>query len=495
MNRTEKNIQNFKAIELIKTFSILEVKRFGRFLQSPYHNNNQDLIVLFDFLRPLYPAFGQAKLNRPKIWKALFKTKPFQAIKFKKIFSELNLLAEEFIVFENLKSNKREEQKQLIAALKPRHFKRFVKESEILIKEIKAKKAYQSQDDFLDLHLLYQDLWHHIEWEKHQVSQKELLAAHEALVTYLDFNKVRTISEIETRKKFLNLNSFNYPDTLKNITEKNITEKNIPLSLFNNFLKFERNPTWDAYLILKQLIIENYQLLDKEIIQDGITHLNNYLMSQLSKDKLGLETEIFDLLKWAADNRIFINNGSIYENLFSTTIIFAIKNKQIAWAETYLKNNEQYLKSANKYLVLGYLKAGLAYTEHKFEEVIISLITLQPSHQIQYYFFFKSLITRAYFELILKERYEYQESLLNELNAFEKGVRRNRKFSKARKENYLNYIKILRQLSAILFLKENRKTRLLNLEIKAKKLNHLDKRQWLIEKIEFLQKKIAVTKI
>lgn len=488
MNRTEKSIQNFKAIELIKTFSSLEMKRFGRFLQSPYHNNNQDVVILFDFLRPLYPAFDQAKLNRPKIWKVLFKTKPFQAIKFKKLFSELNLLAEEFISIESLKSNKRAQQKQMITALKPRHFKRFVKASGVLIEEIAEKGAYQSQADFLDLHLLYQDLWHHIEWEKHQVNQKELLAAHEALVTYMDFNKVRTVSEIETRKKFLNLSDYTYPESLKGIIEKKISQKNQHYILYYNLLNFVKKPNRDDYVFLKTQIFENHTFLNRTLLQDCLIHLNNYLSNEIALGKSDLQKEMFFLLKWAGEQNTFVNDGKILEAVFSNTVIMSIKNQQFVWAENYIIQNEKYLKSINKELVLGYLKASLAYFKKKFLTVISILIKLQPSHQVQYYFFFKSMMTRSLFELILQGELVYQESLFNELDAFEKGIRRNRKFSENRKGSYLNFIKILRQLIPLFVIKENRSHKLFMLKTKIDKLSSLAQRTWLLDKIDFLQK-------
>ena len=67
-----------------------------------------------------------------------------------KLFSELNKLAEEFIIIEQIKSDKGIQQRQLIAALKSRYFKRFVKESQGLIQEIKERAAYKTQRDFLD---------------------------------------------------------------------------------------------------------------------------------------------------------------------------------------------------------------------------------------------------------------------------------------------------------------------------------------------------------
>lgn len=491
MNRTEKSIKKFKAIELIKTFSGVEIKRFGRFLQSPYHNTNEDLVQLFSYLRSLYPAFDANKLTRPKIWKKLYKSIPFQSIKFKKLFSELNLLAEEFIIIENLKGDKRNQQKQLIAALKTRSFKRFFKESHNLIKEIKAKKEYQNQEDFLDLHLLYKGAWHHIEREKHKANYEDLLVAHETLIHYVEFSKIRAISELESMKKILNLEVLTFPDSLKVMEKKELAHENRQFHFLYDCYEFEMKPSRQSYFSLKKQIYDDCHLLNRTYLQVGILHLHNYMTKEVAIGKIGLKKEIFDLLKWAADNNIFLENNYIQEGIFSNTVIYAIKNEETSWAEDYIKNNEQYLKTSYSDLLIGYLKASIAFVSKRFEDVSVLLATLQPSNHIQYYFYFKSLITRAYFELFLMGKIEYLESLLSELEVFDKGIRRNRKFTEVRRRNYLNYVKILKKICKFQATNKYSGNSLLKLRDEVVKLSPLAQRNWLIEKIDFLLEKAA----
>lgn len=481
-----KKIDNFKLIALLKTFSSLEIKRFSRFLQSPYHNNKALLITLFEVIRPFYPSFAEPKFDRQKIWKGVYGTKSFNAEVFKKIFFELNALAESFLVIEQVKNNQRTKDKLLIAALKPRHFVRFEKESKALISKIKAKKALQLQDDFLDLHLLQRDLWYHIEKEKHQADNTELEENYFYLYTYSAFEKIKTISELETRKKFLNLQDNTLLLDLNIPIDPTVIHANDTLTLLQQFKDFVNEPNLAAYLKLRDQLLGLKDLPDKGILQDGILHLNNFLASEENKGEISQTAESFELFKWAAEQKVFISNNCIYDQILINTTIFAVKNQQTDWARTYLKEHEIYLKGKDKQLTINYLKAVVCYYEKDFEKVIQLLATLQPGNTFNYYFSIKSILIRALFELITQGHIDYSDTLIAQLDSLEKGLYRNRKFSKTRINSYLNFIKIFRKLYEFFQLPTPTKLIELKKEVTEKPL--LLGRFWFREKMEWLSK-------
>lgn len=63
-----------KVIEMLKTFTPEEFKRFEKFIRSPYFNTAKDTIKLFDLIKTYYPAFDSSALKLDKIAKKL-KTK------------------------------------------------------------------------------------------------------------------------------------------------------------------------------------------------------------------------------------------------------------------------------------------------------------------------------------------------------------------------------------------------------------------------------------
>ncbi|MEM6319533.1 MAG: hypothetical protein AAF960_17810, partial [Bacteroidota bacterium] len=55
MKNHKKTIEKTKLIKLLSSFSSLEWKRFGRFIQSPYHNTNEQIVALYFYLKKAAP--------------------------------------------------------------------------------------------------------------------------------------------------------------------------------------------------------------------------------------------------------------------------------------------------------------------------------------------------------------------------------------------------------------------------------------------------------
>ena len=482
-----KKIGDFKLVALLKTFSNLEIKRFSRFLQSPYHNNKALLITLFEVIRPFYPSFAEPKFDRQKIWKDVYGTKSFNAEIFKKIFFELNALAESFLVIEQVKNNQRIKDKLLIEALNPRNFARFEKESKALISKIKAKKALQLQDDFLDLHLLQRNLWYHIEKEKHQVDNSELAENYYYLYTYSAFEKLKTISEIATRKKYLNTADSPFVLDLKTPIDASVIQSNTTLTLINQFKNFITTPSLSVYLSLRDKLLGLKNVPDRSILQDGILHLNNYLVGEDQKGKLSQINESFELFKWAAEQKIFVVNEYIQEEIMVNTTIFAVINQQTGWATNYINDHKIYLRSKDRALTIKYLRTVVSFAEQDFEKVIQLQATLQPGKAMHYYLSIKSMLTRSFFELLLQGHTHYSDTLIAQLDALEKGLRRNWKFSENRINGYRNFLKVFRKLYALFLLPSQ--NGFLQLEAEISRTAPLIGGAWFRKKVELLKKR------
>lgn len=487
MKSSKKKITQFKLITLLKTFSLLEIKRFGRFLRSPYHNNKEALVILFKVLRPYYPLFDAPTISRLTIWENIFGAIPFDGKLFKKICFELNSLAEEFLIIEEVKNNEQTKSKLLIDVLKSRDYKRFEKESKALIAKIKAKKELMLQDDFLDLHLLYKNLWDHFEKEKHQLDNTDLEANYSYLYTYSAFEKLKTVSELQSTRRFLNINSNQFTLDLDIPVDDKVIESNSNLFLIYQFSLLVSSPSLSLYLQLKDQLLRLKDWPDKRIIQDGILHLNNYLINEDTKGKLSQINEIFELYKWAALQKIFILNGVIHEEIMVNTTIFALRNQQTSWATEYIEGNKQYLKPRNRDLTVNYLKTIVSYAEQDFEKVIELQATIQPGKTMHYYLSIKSILIRSLFELLLKGENHYSDILIAQMDALKSGLLRNQKFSANKIKSYQNFLKLFRKLYSLFLHPEQNRWDQLRLELT--KTSPIIGSPWFNSKLEGLKER------
>lgn len=106
-----------KLYTILRTFSDEEIKRFEKFIISPYHNSGRNLKPLFKYLKKYHPLYPADKLTEIKISKAL-NIKGSSNVKktssqLNVRLSELTTMAKNFAVIEGIMNNKYEYSKNL----------------------------------------------------------------------------------------------------------------------------------------------------------------------------------------------------------------------------------------------------------------------------------------------------------------------------------------------------------------------------------------------
>ena len=202
---SKKTIEKSKLIKLLSTFSSLEWKRFGRFVQSPYHNTNQKVIDLYTILKKAFPFKVLKELEQERIYKKVYGTELFKLSKFQNLCSDVYELASDFIIDVHLNKEKRKKKKLLVDALSERNYELFRGVSQQLIKEVETQEYFLDEDDFLLLFELNTKLHYHIENDTYTDKQPEL----EKMWMYLDaFYEIFTTqlnAETISAKKFINV--------------------------------------------------------------------------------------------------------------------------------------------------------------------------------------------------------------------------------------------------------------------------------------------------
>ncbi|MBL8017965.1 MAG: hypothetical protein JNK43_11885, partial [Ignavibacteria bacterium] len=93
-----------KVITLLRTFSNEEMKSFGDFVNSPYLNSNKKCVKLYKLLKKFSPDFENTKLTREYIYNNIYSDDKYEEWKIRNLLSDMNLLAEKFIIYNGFSS-------------------------------------------------------------------------------------------------------------------------------------------------------------------------------------------------------------------------------------------------------------------------------------------------------------------------------------------------------------------------------------------------------
>jgi hypothetical protein len=94
-----------ELLEILKTFSDHEKKRFGKFLRSDYFNKSPKINRLFNILRKYHPDYNNKKITKLNIYKKLAYNKPFNDSTIRNLLYDLQIIAETYLKIINIERN------------------------------------------------------------------------------------------------------------------------------------------------------------------------------------------------------------------------------------------------------------------------------------------------------------------------------------------------------------------------------------------------------
>ncbi len=467
---SKKTIEKSKLIQLLSTFSSLEWKRFGRFVQSPYHNSNQQLIDLYTILKKAFPFEVLKELEQERIYKKVYGQEKFKLSKFQNLCSDLYELAGDFIIDVHLDKEKRKKKKLLIDALSERNYELFKRENNKLVKEIETQRYFFDEDDFLLLYQLNNKLYHHIARDKFNVNQLELNDTWKNLNAFYDVTKTQLEAENRNKQNILTI-----------IKKSEDTDYNQLKKLFQLATKLHTTKQTDLYFQLKKETLDNWNQLKRKDKTDLLVHLLNFsFINELIQKEFG-HKEALNLYKLGIKDKLFVIDGKMRDIEFFNISMIGFKYESEEWVTNFIEVHKHYLPEKIRIFLVPLAYAYSAIFKNDYEQVINILKDINPSNNLVYLDKIKTLLIRAYFEAVIKENEAYRNPLHYEINSLKKMMERNEKLSSTKIESTNNFLTLTKKLLNLyddksIELKKNH-----SFEILLSQTNPLLLRQWLTE--------------
>lgn len=470
---SKKTIKKTKLIRLLKTFSPLEWKRFGRFVQSPYHNSNQTIIKFFTVLKKLFPFETEEGLEQESVFKKVFGKKEFKSSKFQNLCSDLYGLAEDFLIDVYLQKEKRQRKKVLVDALSERDYELFKGESQKLIQEIETQKWFLGSNDFLLLYKLNDQFHHHLETEKFTSNQIALERTWRYLTAFFENEMAQINAENATAKNFI-------------IREKGTTTINQDKLkiLFLEIAKLHEVKQTELYFTIKENILHNWDFINKKNKTDLLVHLINFSITNEVLQKNFGYTETFQLYKIGVEEKLFIINGNMRDVEFINIGIVGFALKENNWTDQFIENNQNYLSHEVREFLIPLIYAYKANYNQDYALVIELLSTLNPINQLNYLHKIKSLLIRSYFEGILHGKEAYWNPLNHEMESLKKMMLRNNKLSPLKIKGNINFLKLTKKLVNLYWNKKVMFHQIHSFELLLENTKPLLLKDWLKKKFE-----------
>ncbi|NBC06927.1 MAG: hypothetical protein GVY26_07020 [Bacteroidetes bacterium] len=434
-------------VELLKTFSAEDWKRFELFLKSPYFNRSKLLLRLFRFLQRFRPALDSHRLTKERAFAAVYgKKAPYRESKVNDLMYSLKGLAETFLAHQELEvqPDRMKQQLALSLARRPVPYPVFEKAAR------QAVDAVEQQPESLDKHWallwLHQLMYHHLDRPAaHDAPPQDLHRAMEELDQLYLYGKFRYSTELLSRHRYL--------------------EEEPDIFLLHQCLKAVGNGVehhylaklhyWLVRLYSDESNEEAYQqakgLLQRHLRQIGpVEKMSAYLIllnHTIRRSNAGQESWAREMLEWhklGLSEGFLFQRGQILASTFINIVINAAALKEFAFASTFIAKYQAYLKPEEREEAMTMSSAYLFFHQCRYAEANV-LLQRAPDYSIAFKIRAYSLQLRCLYEFY-REDGSYQAPLLSACNRFSYYLKNDANWAASKKKAYHHFIVLLKKI-------------------------------------------------
>lgn len=477
-------MQSSKLLKILKTLSEEEIRRFQKFIRSPYYSYKKHCIPFFEYLRRYHPSYQSSKLNREHVFHHLFPDRQFQSQKMRHVMTDMVNLLEEFLVAEQIRKRDFERQKLLRDAYGERDlYEYFEKSTKEITKELDALPYRNSFYQYESLRNLDQYFFHP-STQKHLVKENYLEQMDMHLDHFFEVSKLKIAAEMAARSNILSKKyQTRYLDTILRLPQ----DRDVPYlekELYSRARNLYVDDNRQQFLQATDLFLQHMPDLH---FNDKVLVFNHLLNFTIRKGNAGYPEYIVDSFKLyqiGITEKILIKNNRITDSTFTNICAAGVKLQHFNWVEqfiaTYAKLLDREVRENAKTLSLAFLYYGKEEFE-KTDDLISKFQFTNPFYQVRG----KILSARALCELFIQDE-TYYELLTANLLAFDKFIRRNKTLGTHNKEVYLSFIQHLKMLINLKVKRQLTAKRKVALQEKINNEKQIINRAWLLQKIDLL---------
>lgn len=481
-----------KLINTLKTFSKEDIRMFGKFIASPFHNNGKNCMPLFIQLRKFYPDFDSDMLTNEILYKKLYPGRKFNKQVMWNLTSAMEKLSREFLEQTALRKNKFIKSELLLSEYGNRkllnNYTRTISEMEELLESGGIDYDYFENKGHLEN---YKQEYYHLTDKVQLMSNSKLKASESQIMLFLrmtvgGLNDMKVLSEYHNFRFDVNIPM----EFAKNLDLKNIAaysrKKNFEYAFLIEIyyhsmmmlLEPDRTDHLDRLRELYNMHYEKFTLSEKRNMMHWIV---NYCLSKMEFNENKYRRIIFEL------NQFRLKEGLAYypANQLPKVIYIQILNAALAvqeteWAANFIKEYSSKLQPDIRESMKSMAYAFLYFHTKEYRKVLKNLNKVEFI-DIQDKFFARTLTARSYYEL------NELESLLSYADASMHFLINNPSVTEMGRIYIHNFFKYLKK---IVFIRENKdwdEIGILRNEIV--KTEEISNKNWLLEKLNELENK------
>jgi hypothetical protein len=422
-------MEKSSLFQLIRSFSSVEIREVRKFLQSPFFNQRQDVVSLFEYLATADEVLKQTA------WDKVFgKSTAIEEQKLRLLMSYLHGLLEQYLAVKGLMSSHLDVQMELAAAYRKRKMPAaFQRVRKGLSKAIEAQPLRNAN---------YHEQLYRLDWEAHQVAYPQnptdvsLLrnASKSADAAFLA-KKLQVVCLLAAHQSVYQSDTDEgWEEELVERAEQGEFAELPAVAAYLHCFRMLRSPTKEAHFQrFKTILLREGGRFSPEELHGLFILAVNYCVRRLNAGDTTYFREALDLYKEGFAKGHLLEAGVLSRFTYHNVVAAGIQVGDLEWVRYFINEYKNRLERRHRESAFSFNLARLAYAEHNHGHVL-ELLQKANYRDPLLNLAAKTLLLKTYFDL---GALDALQSLLDSMRNY---IQRKRVIGYQR-TNYLNVIR------------------------------------------------------
>lgn len=431
-----------KAILLLKSFSPQEMEAFRQFLASPYYNEDEVLVRLFDVLQPHYPDFSGVGFTKAGVFRSVFAGRAYDDKALRYLLSDLTRLLEQFIAVRRIEAQPFQLRLALLEGLSEKEIHKGYRRVNRQLEAAVDTAEVSGSELFFTKMKLSEIREKHFQQQRLRRFDAGLQHFADDLDKYYFLNRLKIACGMLDQQTILqaeyHLNIS--PEWVKHLEANRFYDDPL-IQLYYTIFQALRDEANERYFIELTAFLNraalSIALLD---LKDIYLFAINYCARKIRQGKDGYVDEALRLYRVGIEKGILLDDTGLSPWTFTNVVKLALRQRQYEWIESFINKYAPMLPEQFRENALHYNLAELYYYTDRYDRAQRHLIQVAFSSDLNYYLGARVLLAKIYYES------GEEEALLSLISSFTVFLKRNKELSTPLKRTYLNFCQILFQI-------------------------------------------------
>lgn len=428
-----------RLISILQTCSRKELRDLGKWIQSPAHNQRQDVIDLYNYLVEDGHLYNSDLLVKEDVYRRIFdKEGPYDDDYMRQVMHFFSKTLEEFLIYQEVSQDRVRAKTALARVYRKKRLDKAFEKNMRTTRSLQGKQSLRDGTFLRNEYLLEQEQYTYLStFKRTDLNLQEMSDALDR--TYIA-DKLRQSCHMLSHQTVYKTDY--HIGLLEEVMDYVETQDlfNIPAIAiyYYGFKTSTERDNVDHFFKLREQIDQHGHLFSSSEQRDIYLMALNYCIARMNLGDGPFMRHAFELYQTGFKEGYLIENNRVSRWTFFNMVTLSLKLEEYDWVYEFIEDFQKYLVEDHREGFVHFSKARLHYQQKDYDQAMRYLIQFDPD-EIIVNLGAKNLLMKMYYEL---DEWDALDSLLESMRAYL--VRK--KVMGYHKSNYRNIIRYTKKL-------------------------------------------------